>query len=436
MNQVMDNRWLRKKMMEVLGGDGTVLDVGRKDLTECWCEIHRKPVRDASCGGCAREPPGTFPAIKALYASDGVESRYCHADAGTRVVDAVFAKMMLSGGLELNAFAGQIARRLWKSASAREYVMPEFGAGYCYMRCVNPYFRVRVARLLGPYPLVKDVLAVIRVVGWAAMVPVEVIEVGNGDGGCAYHMVESKVGGARSWDLVYKMVCIVQDDPRSRVGGDRVEAMSPWWPAYEYEEAVVAGICDHPRVRALMCLLSDAGIRGVGSSAVEVYSVVCHSAAAMPAYHVRGKERVRVLALLGDAVLRTLVARTVYSGASSAADYDAGVRVADNAAIARFLAVDEHLWSCFDFSGLPVTSSVRATYFEAIVGLVSAYFGEKDVVRFLRHVDFPLVIPLERTKIAAYEPSKNDEGADPMDYAAFKRWLKARDEGRLDGDFE
>jgi len=58
--------------------------------------------------------------------------------------------------------------------------MTAFGAGYCYLKYIEPAARMRVARVAGPLPLAIDVIRLARVVGVVNTEPLWLQEVGGG----------------------------------------------------------------------------------------------------------------------------------------------------------------------------------------------------------------------------------------------------------------
>lgn len=161
-----------------LAGFPTELETQRRD-GHC-CKVH-VPVacRIEGAMGCRGWVPGTHHAIASLY-SEEEKRGLCLAEEGVLEKDRQFA--------ELAGVSPKLASYLYTEnlPGVARYVtgdvvsIASFGAGYCPLQAVRPKARMRVARVLGPLPLVADVLRVLNLVGGKEMASLEWVQVGGG----------------------------------------------------------------------------------------------------------------------------------------------------------------------------------------------------------------------------------------------------------------
>jgi len=137
-----------------------VLSVDEK--FSCDCKIHQR-VRcgEQGASGCSSWAHGTMYAIKAVYGPGSV--KLCHAETGVRVLDKRFANFSMN--VVTASYLGGQYKPIEKYVKGRAVGVEYFGAGYCYIGAMIPEARVRVARVLGPSPLLTDFLRVYAVVG-------------------------------------------------------------------------------------------------------------------------------------------------------------------------------------------------------------------------------------------------------------------------------
>jgi len=130
------------------------------------CGVHI-PTRFGEEGehGCAGCPPGRFGPIYAALCGDG--RVVCRASLESLEKDVRLARVALdfgTGGVCILR-AGRTYCERFKVCLVLE--MKDFGAGYCYLHLFAPNVRLRVARILGPLPLLVDVLRLYVCVGLA-----------------------------------------------------------------------------------------------------------------------------------------------------------------------------------------------------------------------------------------------------------------------------
>jgi len=156
---------------------------------ESCCAIHQKvDCEVAGALGCQSWSRGTHRSVAVLYDEHAVNT-YCHAQVGQLVLDRQVkdeALVMRRFGCRPFGCGRVLGDKYFRGYSA---TVSSYGAGYCYLVGFPANVRSRVARILGPLPLVADVLRVLRVVG-DAQVCARWSLVGDG----VYHVeaVESK----------------------------------------------------------------------------------------------------------------------------------------------------------------------------------------------------------------------------------------------------
>jgi len=129
------------------------------------CAIHRKVEHDVvGAKGCTRWRVGTHPSIAVMYVP-GVDNLKCHSEIGQRVLDGrviVEAKTMSRYGSRAHGLGVVMGPKYFRCYNAS---VSCYGAGYCYLVAFPGSVRSRAARILGPLPLVVDVLRVMRCIG-------------------------------------------------------------------------------------------------------------------------------------------------------------------------------------------------------------------------------------------------------------------------------
>lgn len=151
-------------MGEELKSFPSAIDVESEVGMVC-CAIHRR----IHCGvegavGCEGWSSGTHRSIAVLY--DGLATNsYCHAQMGQLVLDRVVAEESLLMRKRGNSALGVVRVMAAKYYRGYHVSVSSYGAGYCYLIAFPSEVRSRVARILGPLPLVADVLRLMRVLG-------------------------------------------------------------------------------------------------------------------------------------------------------------------------------------------------------------------------------------------------------------------------------
>lgn len=179
------------------------------------CSVHRGV--EEVVGEIGSVVPGKMGVHPAFARSDGGKPTPCVAGGATLAKDREFAAMALT--MELTGFqfnSLKVMSPVRKYATGAVTSMASFGRGYCYLELIREELRIRVARILGPAPLVSDVLAFYRVAG-AAFHIVDFQELGFD----IYHCVPGKSrlsGRAVYWQLLG----MVAESPRCRLGIDKV----------------------------------------------------------------------------------------------------------------------------------------------------------------------------------------------------------------------
>lgn len=141
---------------------------GRTGLVEyargsLCCSVHR----DYSdvCSGAQDSylgAKGTHPA----FALAGTGVNVCCAEKKTLGIDREFLGLCSSFWVPGSQFrAKALLRDVRKYATGTVTNLASFGVGYCYLQLIRPEFRFRVARILGPLPLLADFLMVYRLAG-------------------------------------------------------------------------------------------------------------------------------------------------------------------------------------------------------------------------------------------------------------------------------
>lgn len=178
------------------------------------CRLHKRADEVVSAGVFEEFPSiGTHPVIRSLCKG----MKECCALPGTLKLDYSFLVAAIS--MDVPGFAylhdrGLSEVRKWEKGAV---VGPAaFGAGYCYVVLVRPKLRMRVARVLGAFPLLSEFLIVLRLSG-AYRVAVEFVFVAPGIVHC--RMINRSV---LVKDLVAEMLGFVEMDPGVRIGGENL----------------------------------------------------------------------------------------------------------------------------------------------------------------------------------------------------------------------
>ena len=127
------------------------------------CSLHDSGVEIVGANAWSMLCPlGTHPVFKAL----AVEDVRCHAARRSLVADRALAMAAMSNSVPGFAYLHEqvlVAVRRFETGGV--YSVASYGRGYCYLWMVRPGLRMRVARILGPVPYLREFLVVLRLVG-------------------------------------------------------------------------------------------------------------------------------------------------------------------------------------------------------------------------------------------------------------------------------
>lgn len=158
-------------------------------------------------------------------------------------------------------------------------------------------------------------------------------------------------------------------------------------PSPKSETGLVARYVRTQSARALKDRLLSVGIK-LPKSASWHLAIVTYTAATMPVFFTRGKDELRTLAVLGDAVLVAAVAADAIKH---------GQGLASMQTVRSDMLVDVHLMRTFSDSSFvgcvnfaagvnPAKTKTGATALEAIFGLVAYYRSSSDVTLLAKHL--------------------------------------------------
>jgi len=139
------------------------LNVGLGDFDvrsdDCKCEIHKPPLIVDEFG-CSVDT--SISKSGATVAARG--NRYCSATPDVREKDAAFQSAFRDFKVGLSSLETARASVVYLK-SANSAIAETFGIGYCYLYFVQPKYRWRVARVIGPNPSLNDVYLMSQLVG-------------------------------------------------------------------------------------------------------------------------------------------------------------------------------------------------------------------------------------------------------------------------------
>jgi len=134
-------------------------DVSQVSPADCKCEIHRPSLLNDELG-CSVD----LAIVKGAGTVAGRGNYYCHATPDVREKDLAFQVALRDYKLGLISFSA--ARTAVSGLRSSKAAVPQtFGVGYCYLYLVQPRYRWRVARVIGPNPSLNDVYLVSQLVG-------------------------------------------------------------------------------------------------------------------------------------------------------------------------------------------------------------------------------------------------------------------------------
>lgn len=192
------------------------------------CRIHSFPRSWLTKSvGCAQKAVGGHPAVKAAAAR---RPYICQTTDDTRAADRALVQLYVTHSLTARAYEGKVfqpAQRLATGTAGLE----SFGKGYCYLVAFPQAFYMRLARVLGPAPLVLDVLKMLCVAGRGSMAALKVTEVEKG----FFHVTRDKTVKGQNADaglrFYGRLVEIARVNPSARVG---------WTPGVELPRTLPA----------------------------------------------------------------------------------------------------------------------------------------------------------------------------------------------------
>lgn len=199
--------------------------LARSDFSSCKCKVHVKFPFETLSAGCGARQVGSHPVVQAAAEGKHV---YCHAEQLVRDADKNFLQFALSGSEERAYAAERVPVSVERYCSVVGASARDFGKGYCYLTPIRPKARWRVARLLGPCPLLRDVAVMLRVVGANKFRPLVLEPVVGG----LYHVAngqvkgESSEAGSKFYDEVVR---VIGTWPDARVGVRLSELCFDWW---------------------------------------------------------------------------------------------------------------------------------------------------------------------------------------------------------------
>jgi hypothetical protein len=141
-------------------------------------------------------------------------------------------------------------------------------------------------------------------------------------------------------------------------------------------------------------------------------AVVLHPVGVTPPFYTTPRDRVRIMALVGDAVLRLLGSIGLYGSGGTVAEVAFVMEAAENAELVE-LTKHEQLAGLFQFDSLPEPSTHRASHFEALLGGVAMFWGMSAAVAVLSSLDH---------KLARTGPSKFVEPVGRLETVTVRSW--------------
>jgi len=387
--------------------------------TQACCALHRPVV----CGvvgalGCRGLKPGTHASIRALY-TKGVY--YCHAEVGQKVIDQQLFKSVveLSDGF-VNAALPRTNRFKKRFMAGFPIDVSCYGAGFCYLGLMDQTARSRVARCLGPFPLVADVVRMMMFVGDKENVSASVVGV---DDGC-WHVEDKPCGSFPVYRfLVRKLFTIVEHDPFARIGataiefdhsvvdisrlrkeiaflsagGDKVDSSGiglsvgpkPCGMIDMYASVVfnVEGngamqqAFARDRMVALKRWFTDRGVT-VPYEALDQLAIATCASACLPTDANALKKAAKLWAVLGDSILKVYMAAHCIASAGDVSMFTQENQSATNAALGRVFLKSGLRDVCL-VSGLSVESKGNADILEAVIGVISMHCKSDVILNFL-----------------------------------------------------
>jgi len=380
-----------QQLAVALRGAPTEIREAIEDYTAARCAIHKPVVHGADgAWGCAALAPGQHAAIAALYASSAQANRYCHADEPTLRNDRRLALRALEDSPTEQAFLYQDPRSWVKKLAGTSMGLHEFGAGYCYLHLIRAEYRMRVARLLGPLPLVADVLRLARLVGVRVADKFTIDEFG-----AFVHVNVEGHGRIMNAGAFYtsRLADVVRRMPNAHIGGAPGILGSPseGWGGLEYSAplplspADTAAHVETPRLKAFL-----EHLRGVGvvlpEAARQDMATAILATAGYPICFRQLKPRRKILELAGDVALKMHAVVKTMAGTQTTAEYAALCEQHSNRVCAATL--EKYFSTYVEYASAPRDSREAAGMMEAIVGVVVWHCPAPFVRDFIRYLHF------------------------------------------------
>jgi len=368
------------------------------DYTVCKCAIHVR-VTSTFLMGCARKPVGRHESI-----SNSSGTMVCHAEPFVREADQRFVELIKTACAGW-AFCSPVGNSFMRSYIANAVECEAFGRGYCHLSIVRSVFRWRVARVLGPQPLVAKFLVAYRFVG---MYRAKVQLVANGDAEVHVEEVGGTGKGLSGMVIFNRLFAMVVANPRCTIGGYTGSGLHKRLLGYFASPAEPSGILDllglksvalldgsnlvNVRVSNILViaqkLLSDAGVELKPEADVDLF-LSMHARGGIPSYIPSGVERLRVLALLGDRFLKLhLAVKGSAAGKTVAAMAIEEIGNQSNHAMVAKARDNGVLRSVVAPAGVILeTPKVAGDHVEALIGTVFLYGGYEEALKVAAFLD-------------------------------------------------
>lgn len=380
------------------------------------CRLHRKVVDVVGLRGCARWELGTHPSIRAIY--DGTGRRHvCFAEDGVKKKDVKFARLMAGSSRMCAPLHAELLPSVRRYVKGFPVEITTFGAWYCSLIAIRPEVRMRVARVLGPLPLVADALRAINLVGRNVGCRCEWVCVAEG----LYHvrLVKPLVADSSAMVTLFHdgLRLLREVGPMIRVGAgettweDEMAMAHPgvWHPRGPNPAKSVSTLAkfgdvgglidcygdiiqlnsDKPRVEAAVAAgRVDAVRKFLGGCGVVMppesfydLSLVVHTAAVIPAEFVGGSARLKLLALIGDRAVKLLLAlQGLAVGSTVASVQGSESKIQSNVSMVESAKKLGYVSMLYFAAGVPKNSpKVVGTSVEALLGVVALWKSMEDV---------------------------------------------------------
>lgn len=391
----------------------TMLPVSKEVFFDKCCALHKVVDHDQQGEqGCAGQALGSHRSIRAMSEKGVV---YCHAEVGQRVIDwDLFSNVVYQDGkfVERARCRGSNFKKRYFGGYPASVKL--YGAGYCYLIPFEDSVRSRVARCLGPLPLLADVVRFAFYVGARACPNVEwrFIE------GIGWHLEEGSGGLSvvACREFIRRAMGILSESPNVRVGmdsesvnelrvgiravveakngrrdevvefsrvaavEDSVSTFDPLSVVWRVEDADDEVFGDE-RLKRIHAWFNNRGIVLRRDVDQLLLSATCASVFLNKTKSFM-KSDLKMWAVYGDSVMKLIISDFCLSQHYKPVDYTTMHARTENASLTKlFLA--SGLRSCGYLYGLSEDSSRNADMFEALVGIIASAVDKTDLVKFL-----------------------------------------------------